>query len=128
MNKLDFENTISIDTDSVRKDGNQWNFTFLINPDADLFKGHFPENPVLPGATMIYLVQHAAEIALGFPLQMTQGFNFKFLKVINPLIDRTFSLELTIEPSEDTYRVKSKIAKENSTYFKSDARYESCKK
>ncbi|HBH06311.1 MAG TPA: hypothetical protein DDX92_06890 [Flavobacteriales bacterium] len=128
MNERDFNNIISIDTDSIQKDGNQWSFTFLVNPDADLLTGHFPEVPILPGATMIYLVQHAAEMALLLPLQMVEGLNFKFLKVINPLSDRTFSLELTIEPTEDIYRIKSKIVKENSIFFKSDARYEPCKK
>lgn len=50
-----------------------------------VFKGHFPEQPVLPGVCMIQVNKELLEAHLKFPLMMDSSKQVKFLHVVNPL-------------------------------------------
>lgn len=50
-----------------------------------IFKGHFPEQPVLPGVCMIQVNKELLEEHLKLPLMMNTSKQVKFLHVVNPL-------------------------------------------
>lgn len=49
-----------------------------------IFKGHFPEQPVLPGVCMIQISKELLQNHLGIPLVMNHSKQVKFLHVVNP--------------------------------------------
>lgn len=83
-----------------------------VNPSHEVFKGHFPGNPVMPGVCMMQIIKELAEGIVGSPLFMQSLSNVKFMALINPDETPELRLELNISQSEDGL-VKVK----NTTYF-----------
>lgn len=83
----------------------------FINKNNDIFKGHFPDNPVMPGVCMIQIIKELTEKASGKKLFMQKANNIKFMALINPEVNPT--LDLTIDFSENEGLIKVK----NTTKF-----------
>lgn len=64
------------------KEGVRAEFNFPAN--LDLFKGHFPNNPILPGIAQIELVKITLEAVLGRKLFIRKVKKAKFSRPIKP--------------------------------------------
>ncbi len=71
-----------INEDTVR-DGVQTT-SITLNADSEVFKGHFPNNPVTPGVCMLQIIKELTEKRAGCSLFMKKVSNVKFMAVINP--------------------------------------------
>ena len=58
--------------------------TLTINKDHHIFSGHFPGQPVVPGACLLQIIKELTEIALGKSLRLSKADDLKFLSIINP--------------------------------------------
>jgi 3-hydroxyacyl-[acyl-carrier-protein] dehydratase len=68
--------------------------TIEINKEDEIFKGHFPGQPVLPGACMLQIVKDVLESVLNVSIQLKKAEQIKFLRIVNP-VENPF-LELTL--------------------------------
>ena len=68
-----------------------------INRHCSIFKGHFPGQPVVPGASMLQIVKEVLEETLNTDLLLKKAGNLKFIKMIEP--EETQSVELDISYS-----------------------------
>lgn len=84
----------------------------LINEEHEVFKGHFPDNPIMPGVCMMQIIKELTEQISGSSLFMQSLSNAKFMALINPFNTPELRLELDISMT-DTDLVKVK----NVTYF-----------
>ncbi|NMH27705.1 hotdog family protein [Flavobacterium silvaticum] len=83
-----------------------------INAGHEIFSGHFPGNPVMPGVCMMQIIKELTERILGSGLMMVSISNVKFMALINPEVNSELKLELEAsETSEGLVKVK------NTTYF-----------
>ncbi|OBX24363.1 MULTISPECIES: 3-hydroxyacyl-ACP dehydratase [Bizionia] len=85
-----------------------------INKDHDVFKGHFPGNPVTPGVCMMQIIKELSEEVLSKKLFMESASNVKFMAIINPYKTPDLELTLDIDETETGFRVKN-ITKFNDT-------------
>ena len=93
--------------------------TVVINKDHEIFKGHFPAVPIVPGVCMLQMVKELLEERIRKPLQLTHSGNIKFLSVINPLETSQIEIEVKCIPVEDgTYHAEASIYINNSPFFK----------
>jgi 3-hydroxyacyl-[acyl-carrier-protein] dehydratase len=83
-----------------------------VNAEHEVFKGHFPGNPIMPGVCMMQIIKELVEQISGTSLFMQSLSNVKFMALINPFNTPELRLELDISTS-DTDLVKVK----NVTYF-----------
>ena len=67
-----------------------------LNSKHDVFKGHFPGNPVTPGVCMMQIIKELSQDILGCSLIMTASSNVKFMAIINPEINPNLKLDLEI--------------------------------
>lgn len=81
--------------------------TILLNEKHEVFKGHFPGNPVTPGVCMMQIIKELVQEITGFSLQLKSSSNVKFMALINPDETPELKLELEILPSEDEVKVKN---------------------
>lgn len=81
--------------------------TVLLNAQHDIFKGHFPGNPVTPGVCMIQIIKELTQQITGQELMMKQATNVKFMALINPETDPELKLELEIKEAGDGISVKN---------------------
>ncbi len=94
-------------------DENKYEAIIFLNKDHDIFKGHFPGNPVTPGVCIMQIVKELTQsIHQDCKLFMKSSSNVKFMALINPEVNPKLRLELELSSSEnDEIKVK------NTTYF-----------
>ncbi len=86
--------------------------TIFINENHEVFKGHFPGNPVMPGVCMMQIIKELTEEITKSTLILKTLTNVKFMALINPFVTPELRLELEISATDDNL-VKVK----NTTYF-----------
>jgi 3-hydroxyacyl-[acyl-carrier-protein] dehydratase len=84
----------------------------LINEKHDVFNGHFPGNPIMPGVCMMQIIKELTEQITASSLFMQSLSNVKFMALINPFQTPELLLELDITTTADNL-VKVK----NVSYF-----------
>jgi 3-hydroxyacyl-[acyl-carrier-protein] dehydratase len=94
-----------LNTDS--KGDNSYSFEIKVNKDHEIFKGHFPGNPVMPGVCMIQIIKNLTEETIGKELFMEKCSNVKFITIINPEINDILNLNLVITDEDDEIKVKN---------------------
>ncbi|UWY29312.1 3-hydroxyacyl-ACP dehydratase [Flavobacterium sp. TR2] len=90
----------------------KYTVTILVNEKHEVFKGHFPGNPIMPGVCMIQIIKELTESITKSSLMIQSLANVKFMALINPEVTPELRLELDITTTEDGL-VKVK----NTTYF-----------
>ena len=81
--------------------------TIKIYKDHDIFKGHFPGNPVMPGVCMIQIIKELTEKATGRQLFLSVSSNIKFMAIINPEKNDILQLTIDLKEEEDIVKVKN---------------------
>lgn len=104
----DFYTIKSID----KNDDHNYVVVIFVNEKHDVFKGHFPGNPIMPGVCMMQIIKELTEQITNTTLVMQSLSNVKFMALINPFVTPELKLELNITTTEDDL-VKVK----NTTYF-----------
>lgn len=113
----------SVNTVTDKGDG-KYHVALVLNKDHAIFKGHFPGNPVTPGACMLQVVKELAQDILGMKLMMTSASNVKFMALINPEKNPELLLELEIDAREEgQIRVKNTTLFEEVTALKMSNTY-----
>jgi 3-hydroxyacyl-[acyl-carrier-protein] dehydratase len=95
----------------LEKDDQKHLAVIRINEKHDVFKGHFPGNPIMPGVCMMQIIKELTEEITGQSLIMQSLSNVKFMALINPELTPELRLELDIVSDENAVKVK------NVTYF-----------
>jgi 3-hydroxyacyl-[acyl-carrier-protein] dehydratase len=78
-----------------------------LNKDHDIFKGHFPGNPVTPGVCMMQIVKELTEEFTGTSLFLKTASNVKFMAIINPFETPDLKIQLDITENEEDVKVKN---------------------
>ncbi len=78
-----------------------------LNKTHNIFKGHFPNNPVTPGVCMMQIIKESVESISQKKLQLAKLTNVKFMAIINPEKNDELSLNIEINEAEDLLKVKN---------------------
>ncbi|MFT3793707.1 3-hydroxyacyl-ACP dehydratase [Flavobacterium sp.] len=84
-----------------KKDGLKHEAVLLINEKHEVFKGHFPGNPIMPGVCMMQIIKELTEKITQKTLMMQSLSNVKFMALINPEATPELRLELDINETEE---------------------------
>ena len=66
-----------------------------INRDSEIFNGHFPGQPVVPGACMLQVVKDTLESVFHYTLRLKSASHLKFITMIDPRIIQSAQLVIT---------------------------------
>ncbi len=89
-----------------------------IDVNHEIFTGHFPDQPVVPGACMVQLVKDVLEKRLDKKIQLKIANNLKFLELITPQVITNIQLQLAYIIEEDQVKVNGDLIAEGVIYFK----------
>ncbi|KNB62631.1 3-hydroxyacyl-ACP dehydratase [Chryseobacterium sp. Hurlbut01] len=78
-----------------------------LNEKHEIFKGHFPGNPVTPGVCMMQIVKELTEEFTGKKLFLKSASNVKFMAIINPYKTPNLQLQLTVSETDEEVKVKN---------------------
>src|SRR6185437_6625145 len=73
-----------------------------IDATHEIFKGHFPEVPVLPGVCMVQCIKELIESAYLFKTRLDKADMIKFLSMLNPVESNTLDAEIVIKEKSET--------------------------
>lgn len=109
----------------ITKDNQQniYDFEILINKDHDIFKGHFPDNPVMPGVCMLQILKELTEEIVSAKLFMHKCINVKFMALINPENNSTLKLNIKISDDNEIIKVSSSTKFDDTLAMKMSAHY-----
>jgi len=110
----------------IRSEQIEQKYLFEVELDAKhpIFKGHFPDVPVLPGVTMMQMVKELLVFSTGIKLQIQKMSNMKFLQMINPknVSDLKVTIEV-LENNDETLKIKAQIIDKETTCFKAQGHF-----
>jgi 3-hydroxyacyl-[acyl-carrier-protein] dehydratase len=91
----------------------------VINAGHQIFAGHFPGQPVVPGVCMMQMVKEIMEEVLQKKLNLVKAHEMKFLAVIDPQQNNSIQTLLKYTPGEsDSIAVTATLFKDELTHFK----------
>lgn len=90
-----------------QKENGAYEVRISLNPSHDIFKGHFPGNPVTPGVCMMQIIKEITENITQKTLFLKSASNIKFMAIINPNETPDLVLDLNIDQKEDEIKVKN---------------------
>jgi 3-hydroxyacyl-[acyl-carrier-protein] dehydratase len=90
----------------------------LFNPSHDIFKGHFPQQPVVPGVCMVQIVKETLEQSIKQSLRLMKSSNIKFLSVIIPSINEIITLKIKYTYTSAEWDVAADLSNKQNTVFK----------
>jgi len=90
----------------------------MLNPDHEIYKGHFPEQDVVPGVIQLQIIKEFSEKALDKKLFLSEMAFAKFLKLIIPANSPQLFVNIDFVGSEKNYSFTAKIETENSVFTK----------
>lgn len=94
-----------------------------LHKEHEVFKGHFPGSPVMPGVCMIQMTKELTESTLGKELFLQVASNVKFMAIINPEINHTIDLTLNIIEEDDHVKVKNTTSYDDTIALKLSATF-----
>ena len=90
-----------------------------LNAAHEIFAGHFPRQPVVPGVCMMQMIKDLAEQALDKKLNLARADDMKFLALIDPVANNIIQAELKYtEGEEDKIHVTASLSKDALIHFK----------
>lgn len=82
----------------------------ILNPQAAIFSGHFPGNPVVPGVIQLRIAIESASLMLNRTIQITEVKQAKYMQYINPGINNYLDCTCDIREEESGYRINAVLA------------------
>ena len=105
--------------DSLSRAGNSINATVTFDIGHPIFRGHFPDMPIVPGVCQTQMLGEVLGQALSVELQLKSAATIKFLSVVDPTKNPTLNLAIIYTKTEDgLYNVSAQYKWEETVFFK----------
>lgn len=83
-----------------------------------IFKGHFPGQPVLPGACMLQILKEVLEAALDKKIRLKKADQMKFLSIIDPSANALLQLNAGYSVTGEDVVLNATMSNGNGACFK----------
>lgn len=110
--------------EKLTHDATQITANLIVNKNSSIFDGHFPGQPVVPGACIIQVVKDVLERVLNIKMMLIKASNIKFLSMITPNAGQTPNLTITYKVTDsNSVIVTAQIITGGVTCFKLQGTY-----
>ncbi|HOI26997.1 MAG TPA: beta-hydroxyacyl-ACP dehydratase [Paludibacteraceae bacterium] len=98
-------------TIKTAENDNEGNYHFVVclKPEHTIFKGHFPEMPVVPGVCTIQMVKECLQSVSNEEYQILNIINCKFPGMIVPTMVKNLDIDINVALSEEGITMKSTV-------------------
>ncbi|MDL2262298.1 beta-hydroxyacyl-ACP dehydratase [Bacteroidales bacterium OttesenSCG-928-I21] len=99
---------------------NSTTFVVEFNAEHEIYKAHFPNNPITPGVCIIQVIKELFSDLKQKKFFIKQVKSVKFTSPINPLVTPKVSYQLDIEDTdeENSYHIKAITYADNTIFSK----------
>ncbi len=101
-------------------------FISKIELDAthNIFKGHFPAEPVVPGVCLLQMAKEIAEVHLQTHLTFVKSPGVKYLSIVNPLVNNIIEYRIQLSPTENYIQADITAINNDSVCLKTKVMYQ----
>lgn len=92
--------------------------TVRLNPEHDLFKGHFPGHPVLPGVCMLHIIKAIVQKDAGLSLSYSSIQSCKYVAVVKPVVEPVLTFQITYRTDGDLILLTAEGTNREQTFIK----------
>ena len=89
-----------------------------LNPAHDIFKGHFPGQPIVPGVCMVQMIKEVLENHIAQKTRLIKADNIKFLSFIDPGVNAQIQLELKLTPDNEYFKADAQLLNADTIFLK----------
>lgn len=111
-------NTAFFQLVSITEDDGQHSASVKLNPDHEVYNGHFPDQPVAPGVMLMNMCREVAEKVKGEEVRIRSARSIKFVKVVDPTKIQDLVLTMKFDEGDDGTRFQCVAKAGADTYFK----------
>ena len=86
---------------SIQEEGDTAKAVLELNITHPIFEGHFPGQPVVPGACLLQMVKEILQTIKGNNIQLIKAHQLKFISLINPLENSILQIDLKYSNAEN---------------------------
>jgi 3-hydroxyacyl-[acyl-carrier-protein] dehydratase len=105
--------------DSLQAEGNSINASVTFDIDHPIFRGHFPDMPIVPGVCQTQMLSEVISQALGSDLHLRSAASIKFLSIVDPTQNLSLDMTITSVKNEDgSYNVSAQYKSRETIFFK----------
>ncbi|QQL49390.1 ApeI family dehydratase [Mucilaginibacter ginkgonis] len=89
-----------------------------LNPSHAIFKGHYPDQPVLPGACIVQLIKDVLASSLKTDSVLVKAVQMKFLQMIVPQENQRIALKIVYAAVDNYLKVTATLSIAEAPSFK----------
>ena len=90
-----------------------------LNPEHNLYRGHFPDQAVVPGVMQIQIIRELMETALELTLMINEVVAAKYLRLVTPHENRELKIQIDYKLTEEgEYAINAVITNGDTTFSK----------
>ena len=82
------------------QEGQTYRLKVAFNPAHEIFKGHFPDLPVVPGVCQTQMLMETLSHVMGKNVEMKLAHHIKFLSLLNPTKVKELRVEIKIDKED----------------------------
>lgn len=112
---------------NITRNETNYSIDFSIDASHEVFQGHFPEQPIVPGVCQVQLIREVLEDLLALPLVMSSANTIKFMNMIVPEKHPQLQLLMQVSEAEDKWKVKASITDGETIFLKFQGRFQETK-
>ena len=80
---------------------NDFEVVVKLNREHDIFNGHFPQQPILPGVCLLNMVTELLSERIGSSLSLVKAKDIKYLKMVDPNSDLDLKLVFKYQTTDN---------------------------
>lgn len=92
-------------------------FRIRLNPEHEIYQGHFPEKAVSPGVCNLQIMKECAERIIGKELTIKTMAQCKMPAMITPDGTPELTVSVVVSETEGGYQMTASIVNESTTYI-----------
>lgn len=101
-----------------RQDADAAIYHVALCPESDIYRGHFPGNPVCPGVCNMQMIKECVEKFTGKQLHVTYVKQCRLTAVATPAICQELDVKIGVQSTDDTnYTIMASIYDTQRTYM-----------
>lgn len=103
--------------DSVERKDEETIFHVTLNPEHEIYKGHFQGNPISPGVCTVEMVKECAQQITEEQLNFASIKNCRFISLLTPANETELQVHVNLTESEDGYTIKADVNGQEQAYL-----------
>jgi len=103
--------------EAIREEEDIKYFDVALNPECEVYKGHFPGDPISPGVCNIQMIKECAEHAAGKSLTISNVLQCRFISLVTPVEVPKATIKVKLDESDGKYILNSSLFSGETEYM-----------